>query len=244
MKLSEAKLKLIAIITMLIDHMTEVIINYGMLSGKLFYSFTRKHYQLVYNAYWIGRGIGRIAYPIFAFFIVEGLIHTRSKLKYALRLFVFALVSELPFDMAFNGGWFETGYQNVFFNLLVGLLTIWMIEKVREQVESSLLKVSLIGIVIACGCYMAEIVLRCDYGYIGILAIVAMYLLRDQPKPLAFLTGVLVLSIFANFEAVAFIDVPLMNCYDGTRGKQDKYFFYLFYPIHLLLLGLLYKTFV
>lgn len=244
MKLSAARIKLVAIITMLIDHMTEVIVGLGMLRGKIFQQFTFHHSRFVYGLYWIGRGIGRIAYPLFAYFIVEGFLHTKSKGRYAFRLFIFALISELPFDMAFNGGWLEMGYQNVYFNLLIGLLTIWILEEIQKRYHNNLFKFVCMGFVIACGCYIAEVLLHCDYGYIGVLAIAAMYLLREQPKMLAFGTGVLILSIFNNFEAVAFIDLPLIKLYDGTRGKQNKYFFYLFYPIHLLLLGLLLRMYI
>lgn len=240
MKLSAAQLKLIAIITMLIDHMTEVIIGFGMLRYRVFFpSFLANNYSLVYKLYWTGRYIGRIAYPIFAFFIVEGFVHTKSKWKYALRLFLFALISEIPFDMAFNGGRFELGYQNVYFNLLIGLLVVWAMDEIKKTNIPHLLKEILMVLLVSVGCYIAEIILKCDYGYIGILAIASMYLLKNFSNVIAFGAGVLVLSIFNPLEAYAFVDLIFMKLYDGSRGKQNKYLFYCFYPVHLLILGLI-----
>jgi len=245
MKLSAAALKMIAIITMLIDHVTAVIVGDGMLGyRKLFTAFTKSNYQFVYDLYWTGRAIGRIAYPIFAFFIVEGFLHTKSKLKYAIRLFVFALISEIPFDMAFNGGSLEITSQNVYFNLLIGLLAIWAIDELMKTKWNTILKYALAIVIVATCSFVAEAVLACDYGYIGIFAIVLMYLFKKLGNVVAFGSGVIVLSIFNPFEAYALIDVLFIKLYDGTRGKQNKYLFYLFYPVHLFILGLIFNLMI
>lgn len=79
------------------------------------------------------RFIGRIGFPIFCFLLIEGFLHTSSKKKYATRLFLFALVSEFPFDYALFNTPFAPGYQNVFFTLFLGLLTIWAIDTVSHK---------------------------------------------------------------------------------------------------------------
>lgn len=138
-------LKLIAIITMLIDHTAAVIIE-RILSSRGFYNASNDVQALqdfyVQNASLVivnmaMRLIGRIAFPIFCFLLVEGFVHTRNKGKYAIRLALFALISEIPFDLAFKGKVLEFGYQNIFFTLLVGLLVMigfhMISEKLRNQ---------------------------------------------------------------------------------------------------------------
>lgn len=111
-------LKIIAIVTMLIDHTAAVLLHNNM----------------------IMRAIGRIAFPIFIFLLIEGAIHTKSKLKYALRLSLFALLSEIPFDLAFNGGAFYFGYQNVFFTLAIGMFMIIGFDLVEQNKIPALIK--------------------------------------------------------------------------------------------------------
>ena len=102
-------LKVIAVVSMLIDHTSAVILE--QIPG-------------LENPAFLMRIIGRLAFPIYCFLLVEGFMHTRDREKYALRLGCFAAVSEIPFDLAFNGKVLEVGYQNVFFTLLLGLLTM------------------------------------------------------------------------------------------------------------------------
>lgn len=111
-------LKIIAIITMLIDHTAAVLID-GL--------FISKGYDLYSSLYYLNifmRLVGRIAFPIFVFLLIEGATHTRSKLKYAMRLLFFAILSEIPFDLAFNRSFFYFNSQNVFFTLAIGMFMI------------------------------------------------------------------------------------------------------------------------
>ena len=104
--LSGSTLKLIAIITMLIDHIGAAVIARLLIAGQ--------GSEMLYKIYYAMRAVGRVAFPIFCFLLVEGFFYTGSRKKYALRLFGFALLSEIPFDLAFSGKILEFGYQNVF----------------------------------------------------------------------------------------------------------------------------------
>lgn len=123
--LSGSTLKLIAIITMLIDHIGAAVIARLLIAGQ--------GSEMLYKIYYAMRAVGRVAFPIFCFLLVEGFFYTGSRKKYALRLFGFALLSEIPFDLAFSGKILEFGYQNVFFTLLIGLLTIMLFDAVVKS---------------------------------------------------------------------------------------------------------------
>ena len=179
------------------------------------------------------RGFGRIAFPIFCFLLAEGFRHTRSKQRYALNLFLFALLSEIPYDL-FNCGALPFERQNVFFTLLLGGLGIWCLSKFRDMpLGSSLL---LIGLAVV------AVKLNADYGWKGFLLILLLYLLAEQPMVQAF-AGITLLGWPAGV-ACAF---PFLNLYNGergfVRGRAAKYFFYCFYPVHLTILWLLHRHF-
>lgn len=125
--LSGSTLKIIAIIAMAIDHFAASIILYGILMQEhpAFLGHPISMAIPWWNIYQVMRFIGRIGFPIFCFLLIEGFFHTSSKKKYAIRLFLFALLSEFPFDYALFDSPVNLGYQNVFFTLFLGLLTIW-----------------------------------------------------------------------------------------------------------------------
>lgn len=226
--LSGSTLKLIAVVAMAIDHFAASILYHGILLPAAPISIDSGLYR-VYQIYGIMRFIGRWAFPIFCFLLVEGFLHTSNRLRYALRLFLFALLSEFPFDWALFNTTITWEYQNVYFTLLIGLLTIWGIECLQEHAESFHLPLCLLTI--AAGCLLAW-VLRTDYDYKGVILIVLLYIFRFQPL-LRTLTGCL--SLYWEAPAcIAFIPIAF---YNGKRGLRLKYFFYLFYPLHLLIYG-------
>ena len=224
--LNGSALKLLAMATMLVDH--SAICFRPLLNPYLFTLF-----DIRFTPYVLLRGFGRIAFPIFCFLLAEGFRHTRSKQRYALNLFLFALLSEIPYDL-FNCGALPYERQNVFFTLLLGGLGIWCLGKFRERpLGSSLLLIGL-GIVAA--------LLHADYGWKGFLLILLLYLLAEQPVVQAF-AGITLLGWPAGV-ACAF---PFLNLYNGergfVRGRAAKYFFYCFYPVHLTILWLLHRHF-
>lgn len=234
-------LKLIAIITMLIDHIAAVVLEKIIIrSGSFNNIFTRAFMDgdALSIIYLLMRAIGRIAFPIFCFLLVEGFLHTRNVWKYAFRLAVFALVSEIPFDLAIHAEAFYFGYQNVFFTLLIGLLVLIGIKTVSEKLDKSNIVLSNIAqiIIVVVGLVAAEL-LKTDYSGLGVLTVVVMYLLRKN-HVVSMLGGCVVLTMLNLFEIVAFLDLIPVWLYNGKRGLKLKYVFYIFYPAHLFILYL------
>lgn len=241
-------LKMIAVVSMLIDHSAATILERMLVyapAGQ--YPFVDAHWTGVYVVYCVMRVIGRFAFPIYCYLIVEGFVHTRSVAKYAGRLFLFALISEVPFDLAFQRSVFDMSYNNVFFTLLLGLLAIALIRAVNDRLvwrgESGVLAV--LAVVLRCAVDLAVILLcmtaaeelLCtDYGAGGVAMIVLLYLLRRYPKTSFAIAVVLLSSMCGVIELAALLMLVPFAFYNGTRGRQIKYFFYVFYPAHLLVL--------
>ena len=243
-------LKMIAVITMLIDHTAASILEEMMQQMPSWGPITLSNLHQRYMLDLVLRGIGRMAFPIYCFLLVEGFTYTRSRAKYARRLFVFALISELPFDMALNKSIINMSYNNVFFTLWLGLLTIWasdaillyMEKHLKEKLPSTaygILRVLAMFVILLAGCFLAEAVFRSDYGASGICAIYILYMCRHQRMG-GFALAVFELGMLAGtIEFAAFLMLIPMHFYNGTRGKQHKYFFYAFYPVHLLILAII-----
>ncbi len=235
--ISGSTLKLIAISAMLVDHIGAVLlVPYLTAPGN----WTQELYDLYYVMRMI---IGRIAFPIFCFLLTEGFAHTSNVWKYALRLGIFALVSEAAFDLAFEGAVPAWGYQNVFFTLFLGLaaMIIW-----KKLEDSSLPKVAWIPLGLAgiavCMC-LAEL-LQTDYGAYGVLCIVTLYLTRGN-RLFQVVAGCAALWVgdylfgMGGSEFWAPLGLLPVLFYRGRRGLKLKYVFYLFYPVHLTILYLL-----
>jgi len=236
--ISGSTLKLIAIVTMLIDHVGAVVLIRMMLQGV---SVSGAVDEKLWSIYELSRDIGRVAFPIFCFLLVEGFERTRDRGKYALRLGIFALISEIPFNLAVTGRVFDYGYQNVYFTLLIGLVTMmavnWIGNLKNPDYSGKILETMLAGLgvllsigTVALGAWAAE-ALHTDYGALGILCIMVLYLFRSNRKLQAFAGACTFL--WETTAPLAFIPVWW---YNGTRGMKLKYVFYLFYPIHLLVL--------
>ncbi len=219
-------LKVLAMVAMLVDH--SAICFRPLLNTYLFTLF-----DIRFTPYVLLRGFGRIAFPIFCFLLAEGFRHTRSKQRYALNLFLFALLSEIPYDL-FNSGVLPFEHQNVFFTLLLGFLGIWCLDRFRDMPLGSSLALIALGICAA--------LFNADYDWKGFLLILLLYLLADQPMVQAF-SGITLLG-WPLGVAFAF---PFLNLYNGergfVRGMAAKYFFYCFYPVHLTILWLLHRHF-
>ncbi len=230
--ISGSTLKLIAIITMLIDHTGATVILAITRHPAIIADPARL--ALWRQVYSISRDIGRLAFPIFCFLLVEGFLHTHDIRKYAQRLFLFALVSEIPFDIALKTGWYDPGKQNVYFTLLIGLLVLVGIRWITDNDSRNLF---LAVIPIAVGMYVA-LKIDTDYNYKGVFLIAVLYLMRHS-RLYQCLGGAAAIS-WELPAPLAFIPVYL---YNGKRGLKLKYIFYWFYPAHLMLLYVL-KTYV
>ena len=173
--LSGSTLKYIAIITMLIDHFGAAffIVFTSFYAGTACFAQADILYQVM-------RGIGRTAFPIFCFVLVEGLYYTHDVKRYLLRLFAFALVSEIPFDLALSDRILEFGAQNVFFTLFLGLLATALIKCVMEKQGWDMpLKLSL-SVLIGIAAIWAAYFLKTDYSGMGILLILIFYVFRSD----------------------------------------------------------------
>lgn len=299
--IDEGNLKMIALVCMFVDHFAVVILLSFLKAHNIhpqigvFFPDAGIGINIAVFIYEILRSVGRIAFPLFAFMIAEGVSHTRSKLKYGLRLLILALVSEIPFNMALNHSIAYTGQQNVFWTLLLGNIAISVsagLDILKERKEINPVNAYILeGIVFTVSCLEGFLV-KVDYGILGVLTIIVIYLImRGNMRKAGIYASLgciayLIIDICTNYsgnyydylialgivaavdmiiatpllgdrkikalgaacmilcigwysEAFALMSVPLVMCYNGRRGKQNKIFFYLFYPVHLILLVLL-----
>ena len=241
--ISGSTLKLIAVITMVIDHVGAVVLaRLLMASGykSAYYSSDINDLaewlianENLYMIYSVTRFIGRIAFPIFCFLLVEGFMRTGNAKKYALRLGIFALISEIPFDLALSSAVFEWTYQNVFFTLFIGFVTMMVLDYIERTEWPLFAKALSSGAILLAGAALAE-VLGTDYGAKGVLAILALYLFR-RSRQWQLVAGC---AAFL-WEMPALLGFIPIAFYNGKRGMKLKYFFYAFYPVHLVILYLI-----
>lgn len=226
--LSGSTLKLIAITTMFIDHIGAAIFENTAIANRVMRYREGTTYVVIDL---VLRLIGRIAFPIFCFLLVEGFLHTRNVKKYALRLGLFCVISEIPFDLAFFQQVIHSGHQNVFFTLFIGLLVLAGIRHFeKEGAANAFMRV----VCVVAGVALARL-LRTDYDAFGVCVIVLFYIFRSRPV-LRDISTMAVLVVCNILEVTGIIALFPIHLYNGKRGFSLKYFFYLFYPVHLLLL--------
>ncbi len=223
--ISGSMLKMLAMITMLIDHIAHFILSEIPFFTKVWFTFAGKNISFYYAC----RMIGRIAFPLFCFLLVEGFIHTSDRKKYAVRLLIFALLSELPWNFA-NSGSLLYSSQNVMFTLLFGYLALCAMEHLAADKFKQILVLAVI--------FVACTFLKIDYGVRGLGLILIIYLFREKPIPQAIVGSCMIPSGLV--AGLAFIPINLYNGERGfMRGKIAKYSAYIFYPLHILILGLI-----
>jgi hypothetical protein len=216
--LDGTSLKLIAMISMVFDHV-----------GDMFFP----------GALWM-RMIGRLAMPLFSFCIAEGYAHTKNKQRYLMRMGVFALVSEIPFDLAFEGR-VGLGHQNIMLSFFLAILALMVFDRIRGEGKEHAAGKTLLGILCVCAVAVLALVLRADYTLFAVLAVFLFYVLRNRHPLLRCGVGVGFLALTRTvgyYRATGLSLIPLL-LYNGKRGRGLKWLFYAFYPGHLLLLYLL-----
>ena len=235
-------LKIIALITMFCDHFGDAYLGH--------FSFLNL--------------IGRLAFPIFAFQISEGYMHTRNIKKYFLRLSVFALISQIPFSL-FSYKFLHSSVLslNVFFTLLLGLLAIYLFDFIVKTFKEksnnlkfaqkysqaySFINVFLGFIIVIILAYVAELI-NADYGFWGVIVVFMFYILKNKKLITTITFFVLCVIKYlaslmqSNFHILyiliilfTFLPIIFINSYTGKQGIKLKYLLYIFYPVHLLLL--------
>ena len=223
--LSGAELKLIAIISMLADHVNKALIYPYLESNHGFLAFISDVFDI----------IGRIAFPLFCFMLVEGYFKTRNRKKYLLNLLLFGVISEVPFDMFTTASFFNMNWNNVMFTLALVLVTVWIIDTLKEKMQKrSKALWYLVSILIVLVMCIVSMSLSLDYEHHAILIGYFFYLFHDMP---VFAIPFGYASMFK--EPWALLGFGLTLTYNGERSKQHKMLYYWFYPVHLLILGLL-----
>lgn len=228
LSLSGSTLKIIAVVTMLIDHFGACVLERGFLRMQAI-ADQPGLWQSLYRLDRILRTIGRISFPIFCFLLVEGFLHTRDRKRYAFRLFLFALISEIPFDLAIRGTFSDMAYQNVFFTLLIGLVMMIFCDLVSQRF-AGYMQAAAHALVIGVAMLLAFL-LHTDYSWHGILSIAALYLFR-RDKRMQTIAG----AATFYWESAAMLAFLPILFYNGKRGLPLRYIFYWFYPAHLALL--------
>lgn len=222
--LPQEGLKLIACLTMLLDHSAAVLVR-------------------DYELYILLRNVGRIAFPIYCWLLVEGSHHTRSPLKYALRLFAGAVLAELPFDCSLFGGptW---AHQSVMVTLLLGFGALFAMEKCGNLMLKMLILV-IFGVLADVFCT--------DYGGYGVLLIGALELTRSRGLPAQTIAMAVLCALIPSmdidlfgwnvsmelFGLLAMVPIAFCSGKKATKSKALQWAFYLFYPVHLGILTLL-----
>lgn len=217
-KLTSFHLKLLAIISMLIDHIAAALIIQDS------------------PIYMPMRIIGRLSFILFAFLIVEGFYHTSNIKRYLVRLLIFAFISEIPFDLAFYGVIFDFSHQNIFFTLFFALLLLEILRKIElvyihnKMITTFYSSLSILGI------SLIVTFLNTDYTFIGIFIILGFYYFRNKhisASVYIFVLQYITVNLTQAFGTLSMIPISM---YNGQKGRDMKYVFYLFYPVHLLLL--------
>lgn len=243
--ISQEGLKLLACVTMLIDHIGYVLVyplyqQIGLVGGNPGAART------IYLFYLLLRCIGRLSFPIFAFLLVEGFHRTRNRKKYALRLVIGALLAEIPFNLVVSGSPIWRYKQSIMFMLLLGFCALIAMERCKKLAWKPvvMLPFAVLG-------YL----LKTDYGWGGVVLIALFELSRYAfNRNLIRFCGMLVLFHyipssalrFGNFsipmQALGALSTLFIAAYDGrkvTSSKAVQWAFYLFYPVHLLALYLI-----
>ena len=217
------QLKLIALLIMFADHI-------GVFCPDMFFL----------------RNIGRIAFPIFAFMLSEGFQYTKNKTQYLLRLSTFALLSEIPFNIFLSFSIFDGSKQNVLFTLSFSFFALFLYEKMHER------KTPLCGLFAVIGIAVLAEIFRFDYGAYGVLlafSFCSHYFWRGRrgdgkwkgvsflEKTDRFILPFLTLILFKQGLPWSLCSFVFLMMYGGERGRKMKYFFYIFYPLHLLLIS-------
>lgn len=213
-------LKIVALVSMIFDHI-----------GLFFFP------NIV-----LFRVVGRIAFPIFAFFVAEGLKYTKNRKKYILMLLGCGLLTQIPYSFLFE--WYNL---NIIFTFLIAILVVYLIETTNKQHLFNIFYLVVLGVLLI----LVEPFKVVDYGICGVLLILVFYFAKQ--KVLKFVLAGIVLSLLSikmaylnNFVLTSFkqfaslITIVALAFYNNQKGKLNlKYLFYIFYPAHFFVFWLI-----
>lgn len=231
LSLNAVHLRLLALLFMLLDHLWATVIP---------------------GNFWM-TCVGRLAFPIFAFQAAEGFRHTSDFKGYCRRLLIFGLISEIPFNLITGGGLIWPFHQNVLFTILLGLIGIRAMDRARQ---AGTWQQWAKGLAVAAAVSLLGAVTFVDYGYKGVLTVIAFGVLRQIPcaKAAQLITMILLHGVMAQglvfpvgpveipqqtLAIFALIPIWLYNGEKGLRSKALQYASYVFYPAHMLILGII-----
>lgn len=217
-------LKIIGIITMLSDHIGDSILCR--------FSFLNL--------------IGRIAFPLFAFQAVQGYIYTKDLKKHVIKMLIFACISQIPF-MLFLSTFTDTFMLNIFFTFTLGLIALYLYDKFKNKI---------LGFIIVIFISILAELIKVDYGAFGILLIFSFYFFKDKKVLMSISTLILCFGnyiidiisypsisyIYILCAFFTFLPTILILFYNKKEGPKVKYFFYIFYPLHLFILYIIHMA--
>ena len=198
------------------------------------------------------RILGRLAFPIFAFCIADGLKHTRSIKRYILLLFIFAIISQIPYNFIFQ----PQVKLNILFTFLIGIAFILSLNKIGANGNISNKFLAIVFLILLSTLCLVDLYLRIiEYSLFGVLLVITFYYL-DYNKFSSYLAPAILVSLMTLYNLLiysfnfnnsiyifALFALPLIYFYNNEKGKTNiKYLFYIFYPTHLLLLYLIKLT--
>lgn len=244
-------IKIIAVICMTIDHICKLVPS--AIGTAPYITLTTPWFSITITA--MISLLGRIAFPLFAFCLSEGCRHTKDFEKYLRRLFLFAAISEIPFDYMFFGRTVYLWHQNVMWTFFLSVLAVYLYNSLKRNSFLALFAVFATSAVAYC--------FKTDYGSVGVLLVFVLYV--SKSKPIKLLGAALVLLLYyAYFKGLyipltsgepiptdliseliaALSSVIIMAFYNGKQGAKLKWFFYIYYPLHILLLGSIDKLWI
>lgn len=209
-------LKIIAALTMLIDHTGYILFPDIILL----------------------RIIGRLSFPIFAFMISEGCAYTRNRLRYFLGIFILALICQIPYFIVE-----KELFWGVLFTFSLSIIAIYslLLFKNSKKAINRILSAFLF-IFVTAAIYILNCLFEIDYGFWGCMLPVFASIFKDKKhKIMMFSAGLIILSTtLGTIQPYSLLSIPLLLSYSGKRGKLNmKYFFYIFYPLHLIVLEII-----
>lgn len=224
-------LKIIAFITMMIDHF-----------GLLFCKQDTMLYEILRTV------IGRIAFPMFCVLFVEGFLYTKkeNRLRHVLMLFIFAIVSEIPYDYCLVGNSLDFSKQNVMWTWLLGFVMLWLMDMCDDLPGFNSIAIFFADVLIlGCMTYVA-VHIACDYNVCGMSCIwiayyVKKYLSNIQWRIVCVFVCVILTIGYGSYWC--FLAVVPFVLYNGQQGRKMKYLYYVGYPLHIVIFGCIARIF-